>query len=100
MDFFQQTAYWLLAGSKGGANRIKILQELEKKPLNPNELSKKTGLNYKTVQHHIGLLTQNQLLVKRGNRYGGVFFWSEELKKNHGLFKKLFEEQIQGEEKK
>jgi predicted transcriptional regulator len=56
MDYFQQTIYWLIAGSKGGKSRISILKEIEKKPANLNEISKITRMNYKTAQHHIELM--------------------------------------------
>lgn len=83
--------YWLLSGSKGANNRLKILTVLSKKPMNLNELSQKVGLNYKTVQHHIGLLLENNFLVKAGSRYGQVYFLSDQLKENNGLLKKLLD---------
>jgi len=99
-DAFEQTMYWLLAGSKGAENRIRIIAALRARPMNLNELSKKTALNYKTVQHHIDLLTENNLLVKRGNRYGQVYFLSDQLGEKRELFKKLFESSsVTGEEK-
>jgi predicted transcriptional regulator len=91
MDFFEQTAYWLLAGSKGAANRLRIIQILDTKPMNLNELSKQSDLNYKTAQHHIELLMENNLVSKAGNRYGQVFFISEQLKTHDALVKKLLE---------
>ncbi|MEK6957511.1 MAG: hypothetical protein AABW99_00830 [archaeon] len=45
MDSFEQSVHWLLAGSKGCANRIRIIAELGKKPVNLHELAKKVGLN-------------------------------------------------------
>jgi predicted transcriptional regulator len=92
MDGFEQTMYWLLAGSKGASNRLKIIEFLDKKPGNQNELSKKIGLNYKTVQHHIDLLVENNLLVKKGDKYGQVYFLSPQLHEKLELFKKLLEE--------
>lgn len=77
MDSFEQTMYWLLSGSKGSLNRIKILYFLEKKPANVNELSKELKLNYKTMQHHISLLLENNLVVAKGNKYGQMYFLSE-----------------------
>jgi predicted transcriptional regulator len=86
MDSIEQTMYWLLAGSKGSLNRIRILQTLERKPMNLNELSKATGMNYKTAQHHIELLLENNLLIAKGNKYGQVYFISDLLKSKNELF--------------
>lgn len=89
MDSFEQTMYWLLSGSKGSLNRIKILHYLEKKPANVNELSKELKLNYKTMQHHIGLLLENNLLVAKGNKYGQMYFLSDVFVSKRELFNKL-----------
>jgi DNA-binding MarR family transcriptional regulator len=100
MDVFQQALYWLIAGSKGGTNRARILFALEKEPTNSNALTKKLKLDYKTTQHHILLLSENHLIVRTGGKYGQVFFISPQLKENWSLFKKLFEEKILKEEEK
>lgn len=89
MDSIEQTMYWLLAGSKGSLNRIRILSTLEKKPMNMNELSKETQMNYKTAQHHIELLLENNLIVGKGNKYGQVYFLSDLLKSKNELFTTL-----------
>ncbi len=86
MDSIEQTMYWLLAGSKGSLNRIRILQSLEKKPMNLNELSKVTEMNYKTAQHHVELLLENNLLIAKGNKYGQVYFISDLMKSKKDLF--------------
>ena len=100
MDFFQQNLYWLIVGSKGGFNRARILSVLESEPMNANNLSKKLLMDYKTIQHHIKLLSENQLIVQSGGKYGKVFFLSPQLKDNWQLFKKLFESKKVKEERK
>jgi DNA-binding MarR family transcriptional regulator len=100
MDYFQQTIYWLIAGSKGGKSRISILKEIEKKPANLNEIAKRTGMNYKTAQHHIELMEKNGLITKIGNKYGQIYFYSEKLKENAELLKKMITEQNDKEGKK
>ncbi len=100
MDYFEQTAYWLLAGSKGALNRLRIIGILGQKPMNLHELSKQTGLSYKTAQHHIELLVENNLLSRTGNKYGAVFFVSDQLKAHDALVKKLVDAQKQMEGEK
>ncbi len=100
MAKFQQILYWLIAGSKGGLNRARILSSLEKKPMNSNALAKTLCLDYKTVQHHLVLLLENQLIVAMGVKYGKVFFLSPEMKDNWELFKKMLEEKNLVEEEK
>ncbi len=94
MKRFEQILYWLIAGSKGGANRARMLKVLEKKPMNANALSKNLALDYKTVQHHIKVLKENQLIVSSGQGYGDIYFISPDMKDHWSLFKKMFEEDI------
>ncbi|MEM4630403.1 MAG: winged helix-turn-helix domain-containing protein [Candidatus Diapherotrites archaeon] len=92
--------YWLLSGSKGSVSRLKILKALQKKPMNIHSISQFLGLNYKTVQHHIDLLLENNFISKTGNKYGQLFFWSEQLKSKNDLFKRILEENDLHEEEK
>jgi len=74
---------WLLfAGTRGGDNRIKILDLLIKKPLNINKISEDLQLDYKTIQHHIRILEKNNLVTKVGDKYGILYFISNYMEKN------------------
>ena len=48
--------WFLFAGTRGGDNRIKILDLLIKNPLNINKISEELQLDYKTIQHHMRIL--------------------------------------------
>jgi len=41
--------WWLIAGTKGGINRARIIIELHERPYNANQLSEKLELDYKTL---------------------------------------------------
>jgi len=79
MDSMTRLLYWLLEGTKGGPTRIRILSLLLKKPMNLRQLSLAAELDYKTVEHHVQLLTQNSVIECQGNGYGRVYFVSEEM---------------------
>ena len=74
------------AGSKGCINRVKIVSQLKKMPLNTNQLSKQLGLDYKVIERHLEILEQNELVTKVRNRYGSTFFLSSLLEHNLNLF--------------
>ncbi|MCH8086122.1 MAG: winged helix-turn-helix transcriptional regulator [Thaumarchaeota archaeon] len=74
------------AGSKGCINRVKIVLQLKKMPLNTNQLSKELRLDYKVIERHLEILEQNELVTKVGNRYGSTFFLSSLLEHNLNLF--------------
>ncbi|HKO40113.1 MAG TPA: winged helix-turn-helix domain-containing protein [Nitrososphaeraceae archaeon] len=74
--------WFLFAGTRGGDNRIKILDLLIKKPLNINKISEDLQLDYKTIQHHIRVLEKNNLVTKVGDKYGILYFISNYMEKN------------------
>ncbi len=74
------------AGSKGCINRVKIVSQLKKTPLNTNQLSEQLGLDYKVIERHLEILEKHELVIKVGNRYGSIFFLSSLLESNLNLF--------------
>ena len=74
--------WFLFAGTRGGDNRIKILDLLIKNPLNINKISEKLQLDYKTIQHHMRILEKNNLITRMGDKYGILYFISNYLEKN------------------
>lgn len=74
------------AGSKGCINRVKIVLQLKKMPLNTNQLSKELRLDYKVIERHLDILDNNGLVIKVGDRYGTTYFLSTLLESNLNLF--------------
>ena len=74
--------WFLFAGTRGGDNRIKILDLLIKNPLNINKISEELQLDYKTIQHHIHVLEKNNLITKIGDKYGVLYFISNYMETN------------------
>jgi len=82
--------WWLLAGSAGGVNRGRILEELFQTPHNANELAKVLSLDYKTIRHHLDVLEKNHLITSTGSGYGKTYFPSDLLETNTGLFQEIW----------
>ena len=74
--------WFLFAGTRGGDNRIKILDILIINPLNINKIAEELQLDYKTVQHHMRILEKNNLVTKIGDKYGILYFISNYMEKN------------------
>jgi len=66
--------WWLIAGTRGGVNRARILLRLHERPYNANQLAELLKLDYKTVRHHLGYLMKHEVIVQQGEGYGSVFF--------------------------
>ena len=68
--------WYLLAGSRGGENRAKIIDLLQHRPYNINQLAQLLGLDYKAVEHHIDVLRKNNLVISKGEKYSVLYFLS------------------------
>ncbi len=79
--------WYLVAGTRGGETRGKIIELLNKKPSNANKISEILKLDYKTVRHHLEVLEKNNIIVavNKGN-YGSVYFLSELMESNIKVF--------------
>ncbi len=81
--------WFLFAGSRGGLNRLKIVQTIQEKPLNANQLAKDLGLDYKAIQHHVNVLEKNNIITKVGEKYGVTYFVSTFLEVNMESFNEI-----------
>ncbi len=87
----------LFIGSRGRANRIRIMSALRKSPSNKNQLSKELGIDYKGIQHHIKVLEENNLVIKTGNRYGLTYCVSALFENNEIVFDEIVDKLKNGE---
>lgn len=81
--------WYLFAGSKGGENRIKIINLLQDTPLNINRMAEVLKLDYKAVQHHVDVLEKNNLVSRMGKKYGIMYFVSNYLESNMDTFNEI-----------
>ena len=81
--------WFLFAGSRGGLNRLRIVNVLKETPLNANQLAKELGLDYKAIQHHIRVLEKNNIVTKAGEKYGVTYFISPFLEVNMETFDEI-----------
>jgi predicted transcriptional regulator len=84
---------WYLIGStKGGANRAKILKLLNERPANPNQVSTGLKLDYKTVLHHLKILSENGLVITDDkDKYGATYFLTPLMENNYESFRAILE---------
>ena len=84
--------WWLFKWSKGGFNRVMIMDLLKKEPYNAYNISEILELNYKTVRHHLKLLEElNIIATPVNNKYGAVYFLTEDMKEHLELFEEIKE---------
>jgi DNA-binding transcriptional ArsR family regulator len=80
---------WLIAGTRGGVTRAKIIETLRENPQNANQLANSLEMDYRTIRHHLKILQKNRLITSAGDGYGITYFLSTELEENYGLFEEI-----------
>ena len=80
---------WLIAGTRGGPTRAKIIIALKQSPQNANQLATLLQMDYKTMRHHLEVLEKNRMLTSMGDRYGATYFLSQTLEDNYALFEEI-----------
>lgn len=88
----RQLLWWLIGGSRGGRNRLRIVRTLQERPMNTNQLSEELDLNYKTVQHHLEILEENLIVTTQGDNYGQMYFLSDRMKQNLDILEEIVEQ--------
>jgi DNA-binding transcriptional ArsR family regulator len=80
---------WLIAGTRGGISRAKILKALKESPQNANQLATILGMDYRTIRHHLEVLEKNRLITTVGEGYGVTYFLSPSMEANYAVFEEI-----------
>lgn len=74
--------WYLLASSRGGPTRVRILRALEERPRNANQLATELDMDYTTIRHHLDVLMENNLVRRTGEEYGAIYRFTDQLDAN------------------
>jgi DNA-binding transcriptional ArsR family regulator len=74
--------WYLLASSRGGPTRVRILRALDERPRNANQLATELELDYTTVRHHLDVLMENNVVERTDDEYAAVYLFTEQVKSN------------------
>ncbi len=74
--------WYVLASSRGGPTRVRILRALEERPRNANQLATDLDLDYTTIRHHLDVLMDNNVVRRTDNDYGAVYLFTEQVEAN------------------
>ena len=76
---------WYVFGrSRGGPNRIRLVQALDDRPRNANQLAEALDLNYDTVRHHLDVLSENDVVRASGDDYGAIYLPTDRVRTHWG----------------
>jgi DNA-binding transcriptional ArsR family regulator len=80
---------WLIAGTKGGPTRARIIATLKESPQNANQLATLLGMDYRTIRHHLNVLQKNKIITTVGEGYGMTYFLSQAMEENYVMFEEI-----------
>lgn len=91
MQRFEKMLWWLIGGTRGGKNRLRIIMTLDEQPMNANGLAEELDLDYKTVRHHLDLMKEHNVVSEMGDGYGKNYFLTEQMEENMELLQEIKE---------
>jgi DNA-binding transcriptional ArsR family regulator len=84
---FKRVLWYLIGGTKGGVNRAKIIALLNSRPANPHQIAIELKLDYKTILHHLKVLSDHGLAVTDNkDSYGASYFLTPLMENNFQSF--------------
>jgi DNA-binding transcriptional ArsR family regulator len=78
----ESVLWYMLAGARGGPNRIRILRALDERPRNANQLAEDLDLDYTTIRHHLDVLMEHDVVENSGGGYGTVYVPTDRVEDN------------------
>ena len=87
----EKALWYLLAGTRGGENRARIIRALDDRPRNANQLSEALDVDYNTVRHHLEMLVDHNVLETSGEEYGNMYFLTDQFEHNRETFEEITE---------
>ena len=88
---FKMILWMFIAGTRGGANRARILSLIKETPMNAHKIAKSLNLDHKTVAHHLKILTKNEFVKKAEKTYGAEYHLSDIMSKNQNALEEIME---------
>jgi DNA-binding transcriptional ArsR family regulator len=87
---FKRVLWYLIGSTKGGVNRAKIIGLINSHPANANQIASELQLDYKTVIHHLRVLSDNGLIVTDNkDSYGAIYFLTPLMEKNYASLREI-----------
>lgn len=90
----ESVLWYVLTGTRGGPNRIRLLRAVDERPRNANQLAENLDLDYKTVRHHLDVLTDNDMLEKSGDDYGAIYLTTDRLDHHWETVEEIMETEV------
>lgn len=85
----KKVLWYLIAGTRGGENRAKIIRTLNERPRNANQLAEVLNVEYNTVRHHLDLLVEHDVIEEGDQTYGKLYFLTDQFEQYWNEFETM-----------
>jgi DNA-binding transcriptional ArsR family regulator len=87
----EDVLWHLLASSRGGPSRVRIIRAIDERPRNANQLADALDLDYTTVRHHLDRLVENNVVRSTENDYGAVYLITDQARSNWNTMEEILD---------
>lgn len=87
----EKALWYLLAGTRGGENRARIIESLDERPRNANQIAEDLDVDYNTVRHHLEMLVDHNVLETSGDDYGQLYFLTDQFEHHREIYAEITE---------
>ena len=88
----EDVLWYLLASSRGGPTRVRILRAIDERPRNANQLAETLGMDYTTIRHHLDVLVENSVLRSTDDDYGAVYLPTDRARNHWDVVEEIISE--------
>jgi len=88
----EKALWYLLAGTRGGENRARLIRLLDDRPRNANQLAEELDVDYNTVRHHLDVLLDHDVVEQGGDDYGAMYFLTDRFDHHRDTFEQITEQ--------
>lgn len=85
----EKALWYLLAGTRGGESRARIIRALGERPRNANQLSKALDFEYNTVRYHLDQLLDHDVVERGEEGYGTMYFLTDRFENHREQFEEI-----------
>jgi DNA-binding transcriptional ArsR family regulator len=87
----EKALWYLFVGTRGGANRARLVRALDERPRNANQLSDMLDVDYNTVRYHLDKLEDHDVVEAGGEDYGELYFLTDRFDAHRDAFEDVVE---------
>ena len=87
----EKALWYLFVGTRGGANRARIVRLLDERPRNANQLHEELELDYNSVRYHLDVLEDHDVIESGDQEYGRLYFLTDRFENHRDQFETITE---------